>query len=291
MSQYPVVTEEGLYEGVNYLLSGPGGLGQNFQGFSSYTTAYVTGNYRTPYTNTTGASLYVPAITLSDAQALDDYTVKFTFSSTQATVPFALGNGITIDGVDPSDYNGTYNPVGVVECTTDYVIVRTSSPYTYGAYVSGGNASYYNTSLAPDQYSAISTDCNARVIVTGGTDRVFISAQLNNLISYTTSGTSDLNYTVRINRYIGEITSDPVNPDYRFNFDATISEKIYTIPALTGTGVVPEIETIFSTVVDRPAPSYYWYILELYFQRTASDLQVTECAVNLRSLSAQVVKQ
>ena len=33
MSQYPIVNRDDLIDGVNYLLSGPSGLGQNFQGF------------------------------------------------------------------------------------------------------------------------------------------------------------------------------------------------------------------------------------------------------------------
>mgnify|MGYP003347452436 CR=1 FL=1 len=38
MSHYPIVTPQGVYEAVNYLASGPSGLGQSFQGFSSYAT-------------------------------------------------------------------------------------------------------------------------------------------------------------------------------------------------------------------------------------------------------------
>ena len=48
MAQYPVEDTAGLFEAVNYLLSGPSGLGQNFQGFSSYQPAYVTGTFRQP---------------------------------------------------------------------------------------------------------------------------------------------------------------------------------------------------------------------------------------------------
>ena len=74
-----------------------------------------------------------------------------------------------------------------------------------------------------------STDCNARVTVTGGTDRVFISAQLDQQIHYTVpSGTYDLVVSVQVNRYKGFINNDPVNPDYIFDYDETVAKKDYT---------------------------------------------------------------
>ena len=52
MSKYPVEVgdDEGIADSLNYLLSGPGGLGQNFKGFSSYAPTYLTANYRPTYT-------------------------------------------------------------------------------------------------------------------------------------------------------------------------------------------------------------------------------------------------
>ena len=94
IAKYPVDVgdDEGILDAINYLLSGPAGLGQNFAGFSSYTPAYVTGNFRTPFAQTTPAALYVPPIALNNAQQLDDRTIKYTFTSAQPTPPFALGN-------------------------------------------------------------------------------------------------------------------------------------------------------------------------------------------------------
>jgi hypothetical protein len=39
MAQFPINTTQGIYEAVNYLASGPSGLGQDFAGFSSYQPA------------------------------------------------------------------------------------------------------------------------------------------------------------------------------------------------------------------------------------------------------------
>ena len=64
--------QEGIVDAVNYLLSGPAGLGQNFSGFSDFNPAWLTGNFRTPYTVTTPANLYVAPISLSTAEMLDE---------------------------------------------------------------------------------------------------------------------------------------------------------------------------------------------------------------------------
>jgi len=51
MSSFPVTDSDtvGIMNAVNYLLSGPAGLGQNFEGFSNYNTGYLSGNNRPPF--------------------------------------------------------------------------------------------------------------------------------------------------------------------------------------------------------------------------------------------------
>lgn len=313
MSQFPVATEEGLYEGINYLLSGPSGLGQDFKGFSAYAPdyynepevepTYLTGNFRSPFSQSGQAKLYVAPIALSNAEQLDDRTIKYTFAAAEASPPFSLGNGLAVTDVVPNSFNSatlkangnSINQVGVIECTTTYVIVRTVrailSPL--GTYTSGGNISYFITANYNDS-NYTSTDCNARVTVSGGTDRVFISGQLSQALVYDVlSGPSNFRVWVAINRYIGQTNNDPVNPDYIFEKDATVARKIYTYTDITGINPL-EIETIFSTVVDQPPPGYYWYILEVIFEYAVDGgvkVQVLSDRLGLRSLSAQVVKQ
>jgi hypothetical protein len=298
MSQFPVETGDiaSIAEGVNYLLSGPGGLGQNFAGFSSYTPAYLTGNFRIPFSQTAVAELYVAPFALSLAQQLDDRTIKYTFASAQPTPPFSIGNGLTVTGVTPSTYNSLslrnagypITQIGVVECTTTYVIVRTRDPITtpLGTYVSGGLISY--TSME----TLNSTDCDVRVTVNGATDRVFISAQIDQLISYQVgASTEDLTIYVDISRFQAFPNNSPVNPDFIFDNLYTVTEKVYEFPGLTGTGTLDLLETVFTAVVDSPDPGYYRYILEVYFLSSGPDLQVYEDEFTLRSISAQVVKQ
>jgi hypothetical protein len=93
-----------------------------------------------------------------------------------------------------------------------------------------------------------------------------------------------------------------VNPDYLFDPDGTIAEKVYVRPGLTSTGTLASIETVFSTLIDQPSAynndpltpwtAYYWYILEVKWVSTgASPVYVTSDKFGLRSLSSQVVKQ
>lgn len=295
MSQYPINTADGLYEAVNYLASGPSGLGQNFAGFSDYTDSYLTGNFRKPFSQKTPANIDVGPILCSSAVQLDDKTFQYNFASAQPSPPFSLGNNISGSGWSNGFYNGGQGVVGVVKSTTTYIIFQTVSSYpgigddTGGGYVSFNVTNPVGTAVG-DRLSN-STDCNARVTVTGGTDRVFIGSQLTNTLSYTCTTTSDLNYKVQVNRYKAFLNNDPVNPDFLFLFDKTVFEKSYSYTGLSGTGTLPETETIFSTVIDQPVSSYYWYILELQFNADAGDISVTEAKLGLRSLSAQVVKQ
>jgi hypothetical protein len=303
MSKFPVEISdnEGQIDAINYLLSGPSGLGQNFAGFSSYAQAWLTGNYRTPFSWPTIRNLYVATINLSTSEFIDSRTLKFTFAAPAGSPPFEQGNPVNISGVSNSFYNDDYTNIGVVECTTTYCTVRLSREFPIEAPGTGGTISLNLN----DTFS--STDCNARVTVTGATDRVFISGQLDQAITYTVpSGTGELTVYVAVNRYRGFINDDAVNPDYLFVLDGTVAEKDYVRPGLTGTATLPLIETIFSTLIDQPTTlnnpdnsgyigpwtAYYWYILEVKWESTGTDpVYVTSDKFGLRSLSSQVVKQ
>ena len=293
MAKFPVESSdsEGIVDGLNYLLSGPGGLGQNFSGFSSYTPAYLTGNYRIPFSQPDIANLYVAPIDLGTNEMLDGRTWKFTFLVPQISPPFSPGNGIRVIN-STSDYNGSYTPIGVVECTTTYVIARTSETYPIVPPVSGGKVLYKVTDPTNVPFYN-STDCDSRVTTTGATDRVFISSQLDNLINYEVLSIlpATMKVFVAINRYVASLNSDPTNPDYLFDIEKTIALKTYTFSGLTGTGTLPIIETVFATVLDQPPPAYYRYILEVSFNSIVENVVATSSLFGLRSISSQVVKQ
>jgi hypothetical protein len=390
MAKFPVEISDSqaIVDGLNYVLSGPSGLGQNFSGFSSSEPATLTGNFRAPYTvvpvvttpavfngdiptsngqgqfqititdpsllkegmlvkgtgiaagariaaygipttvnkstitldlantgpvsglinfyNEVEAELYDVAypITLATVEWVDKYTVRAWFATpwtptAAAPVPFALGNSPQIRSSSIADYNIFYRGPGVVECTTTYVVLQAGVELANQGTATGGNIRAFATlnpptvGQAPGNDYWIKTDCLARVTVNGPTDRVFLSGQLHNVLSYTAlSGTPTLEYTVAINRYLGIPFSDPVNPDYRFLFNGTVAERVYTFTGLSGTAALDEIETIFATFIDTPPPAYYVYRLEVGFRviNSGATLQVTKSNVDLRALSCQVVK-
>jgi hypothetical protein len=323
MAKYPVETkdQDGVIDAVNNLLSGPSGLGQNFAGFTNppiqyydadilakynlpeqipaNTPAYLTGNFRAPFTNDSSATkTYVAPIALALSQYIDSRTAKFTFAETQPAPPFAVGNPIRVEGVNDI-YNGNYTPTGVTECTTEYVIARFNGDGTVSPAAGGGQVLYD----AFRRGALVSTDANAKVTVNGGTDRVFISAQLNNTLSYTCTSDSEFIYTVLITRRTAFPNDDPINPDFVFGESATVAVKNYSCKVATGSGtfptldstadytVAPPIETIFTAIIDTPGLGYYWYILEVEIDITAGDVVFTQSKFGNRSMSVQVVKQ
>lgn len=385
MAKFPVELSDSqaIVDGLNYVLSGPSGLGQNFAGFSAFEPATLTGNFRSPFAiipavttsavqNTdiptsngqgstqititdpsllqegmrvtgTGiapgariatygipttinkstitldtanvgpvsglisfyaepeASMYVAPIALATVEWVDIITVRAWFATPfpTGTIPFALGNSPQIRSSSVADYNINYRGPGVVECTESYVVLQSGVNLPNLGTATGGTIRAFVTinpptlGTGPSNDYWIKTDCSARLTVNGPTDRVFLSGQLHNVISYTVlSGTPTLEYSVAINRYLGIPFSDPVNPDYRFLFNGTVAERVYTFAGLTGTGTLDEIETIFATLIDTPQPAYYQYRLEVSYRvtNTGGNLQVTKNAVDLRSLSGQVVK-
>ena len=295
ISKYPIDSgdDEGILDAINYLLSGPAGLGQNFSGFSSYTPAYLTANFRIPFSQTGIAQLYIAPINIDTVEMLDDRTVKIDYTTAGLTTPpFALGNGLTFDSITDPAYDAMLNDdgiqIGVVECTTTYVIVRLQVAYPLLAPSTGGTVEFFTTGNFFN-----STDCDSRVNVTGGSDRVFLSAQLDNVINYEVfTAPAILTYTVAVRRYTGFVNEDPTNPDYLFSSPVVITQKAYEFSGLSGTGTLPLQETVFATFIDEPDPGYYRYILEVKFRNNlGGDMQVTSSELKLRSLAAQVVKQ
>jgi len=314
MATYPIESSDdnGIVDAVNYLLSGPSGLGQNFQGVSAYKPTYLTGFYRKPFT--VSSDLDPPAgwtapwppqwwfspLTITDAYPIDvdpdtNKTLYFKVEfATQPQPPFQVGQAAYITGISPGFYNDYYNQPGVVYCTTDYVIIATQTAYKYPAYVSGGE-------INTDQSEIFeSTDCNARVYVTGGTDTLFITSQNEFTIDYECFYDTTFTLEYVVNRYYGFLdTTDPTNPDYKFVLDdrdgrdPVVSSQIQSWDITVGTGTVNSDKLIFTTLLDQGIPKgYYWYIAEIYISSTdTGDAYPLSVKTGLRSLTAQVIKQ
>jgi hypothetical protein len=292
MAQFPIVDRTGIIEGLNYVLSGPTSLGQGFVWFNSNGLEQwdLTGNFRLPFSQISyndphvpGINLYVAPIALSTSEMLDEYTWKYTFAAAQPTAPFINGQNVEVNGVADSWYDGTYTPIGVVDCTTTYVIVKTSNAYAIHAPSTGGTVALYSMDYA------ISTDCNGRATINGNSDVVAISNQVNFELFADPAYTGSYYCQVAINRYHGEPNNNPTNPDYVFVLDKTIAFKEYLIPT-TLTSHTQELESIFTSIIDQPGPGYFWYIVELKFIDNSGGNIVTNCILKQRSFSAQVLK-
>jgi hypothetical protein len=273
-AKYPVEPsdEEGIVDAVNYLLSGPAGLGQNFDGFSDYNPAYLTATFRAPFTvpitTTPPPKLYVAPINIGNITVPNNpgSIVDITYASTQTPVPFSQGDTVRISGATPSFYNGPYNR-SVLEPTGTGVVLQYITDETWPPYVSGGTITK-NASNTEN-----STDCNGRVTVYGPTDKVFLSAQLNLDFTYTCSTASEWDIKIVINRYVGFPTETAGDNDYLFDLDTNpvVSEQITHYNESTS-GSSGNTEYIFTTVLDQPSFGYYWYILDIIFSTLNPDL-------------------
>jgi hypothetical protein len=283
MAKYPVENSDadGIADGVNYVLSGPSGLGQYNAGFNSSTPAYITGNFRIPYSNPNFARTYVAPIALSTSEWLDDYTWKYTFATPEPVPPFALGNNITVDGVTPSDYDGFFGRIGVVFCDENYVIARAGSPYPNpGVVGTGGSVSleviYFDFPTTGDG-TVISTDCNGIITIVGPEDFVNLSAQITKENAVGIYGrvvepgsNGNFGFAVQLNRYKAFNNGTAANPQYLYDFDATVAERTQTLFLTGGVGQIltlsidPSSGTKVSTT-----PSGFSAIIE-NFQTTTS---------------------
>jgi hypothetical protein len=299
MAKYPVenADADGIADGVNYVLSGPSGLGQYNVGFNKSTTAYITGNFRLPYSNTNYAPTYVAPIALGNSTWLDDFTWKYEFASPQIVPPFAIGNNITVTGVTPSDYDGTFNRIGVAYCDVNYVIARATNPYPNPGPGTGGTVSleylYFYPSPAGTETLA-STDCNGIISVVGPEDFVNLSAMITteNALGITAKvvepgSNGDVKFSTQLNRYVAFNNGTSQNPQYFYQFNATVAEHSQTFFLSGGVGQILtlSIDPSSGTKVDT-TPSGYFAIIAA-FQMTTSGVGVNQqFSVDLPSSAA-----
>lgn len=269
----PALQQE-IEDYLDYLMSGPAGLGQNFSGFSSYTPAYLTGTYRAPYTIPITNTVTAPQLTVNDINItnitpvdVDPITgtsrhLQVDFAST-TPVPFSQGRTVQIRqtvaaGSNVDFYNDDYL-FAVVTCTTTSVLLQTRRAYIWPAYVSGG-VIYESFNGAE-----IDTDCVVNATVTGPTDIVFVTGQLNELnVTYTCTTASEFDIVIAIDRYQGYPTTYPEDPEFIYDYDARISEQTQHF-SVAASGTVSISPAVFTTVLDSPSFGLYRYYLTVYF--------------------------
>jgi len=303
MATFPVEMndDEGQTDAINYLLSGPSGIGQNFDGINFSEPVYLSGSHTDPFVSPTIKSLQSLAISIDTGYFLDAITLKIEFTGAPlASIPFDNGDIVLVEGTTDANVNGIYS-VGVIECTDSYVIIRdptavTPTPGTFSGGTILKTVTYYGYFLDFAPYWQ-PTDCNSFATVTGETDRVFIGGQIDYGFSYevTVAGTYDITLLIAVNRYKGIPGKSTVNPKINFAFDGIVSDASFTFPNLTTTATTGLLlGPTFNSVIDNPGPGLYWYVLELYFLQSdggTSGIYVTDVFANKRSLSTQVVKE
>jgi len=272
--KYPVELSdaEGIVDALNYVLSGPAGLGQNFDGFSDYNPLIIRPTFARPFTlpvdTTLDANWFIEltatATTVVGGNPSNMITIDFTNVYGWTDPPFQFGDrlrlsGFVASGVDPDFWNGTYY---VFSSTTTSVTLYTSGTYTWPTVTTlGGIFRDYVDTL-------VSTDCLAEVQVDSYTQRIFITAQVEftydilftSLVPpYYTNTTFDI--VVQVNRYK---ISRNTNGNQIYSFQQTISQKI--LSETYGTPPAGEASAIFTTVIDEKLNfGSYAYILEIAF--------------------------
>jgi len=250
--------------------------------------------------NQSPITLYVAPINIGTIVLLDSLTIQVNFVTAQPTAPFELGSLLTIR--NSTAYNGVFNGAGVVECTPSYVVMQRNSEYVESGTATGGDIRLTNTiqppavGVDPGFPGAIyfnATDARGQVTVNGNLTDVFISAQLDNTISYTATAASSIEYTVAINRYIATTPTTLYQGNLQYYYDATIASQSYIYNVAIGSAILDTESTVFTNVKDEPVSNLYLYRIDLVFRVTndTGAAEVTQSQLGNRSMSVQVVKQ
>ena len=182
MSQFPISDSSGVLEAVNYLASGPTGLGQNFDGFHSYNPAYITSYYRAPFSlsydpdnptvNQERTRWYSNPINITNISGITTTSFKVEFS-TLLTPPYSLGQGLFITGVvTANDYlvKNAFTPSGSKLLTASEVAYTNITPTTLTGSGSGAivNVTIYASPAEPYSVGTGVSDNTQVFIATGG---------------------------------------------------------------------------------------------------------------------------
>jgi len=160
-------------------------------------------------------------------------------------------------------------------------VSNTIPAYTVGVDPGFPSSVYWNT-----------TDCVANSTVNGNLDRVFISAQIDNTITYTATAATTLEYSVAINRFLAVPAITLSNTEFQYYYDQTVALQTYQYTLGVGTATLPQQQTVFTSVIDNPGSAYYLYRVDLLF-RVINDTgacEVTQSKLGNRNISVQVVK-
>ena len=207
MSKFPVEYNDqdsnAVVDAVNYVLSGPSGLGQNFSGFSNYNSVYLTGNYRQPFTtfsvsvNSLGGK-GTTSLTVDDTAnivigyyvsgpGIGTKTVAGVTVLAQVTAIDTVNNIITLDTANTGSVSDliTFAPVqsaaiyvapitiasvtwlGPVTVQVTFATAQPTPPFALGntPTIAGNSKTQYNTTyIGPGVTFCSTTSCTIRTV-------------------------------------------------------------------------------------------------------------------------------
>lgn len=309
MPQFPVSDQQGLIDGLNYVLSGPGSLGQSFQGYSSNQATALTGDIFDPNTGEVASGL--PIATGYLQYYLTDCQVRTGVSG----------------GTDKVVVSGQINADFDYTSLSDSTIAYTVAINRYTAYPN--NSTNYNDYLwfAQDtiashsyNFTVPTSSAGLNTVSASGTKIAYTAPATGSLVypvdyiatlvSATTGTGSDAVIQIQIAYGTAGTYNDTntkitvIAPGANWSYGATIVIPGADLGGVTGvndltltvtglTGSTPNIvqETIFTNIIDQPPLGYYLYVIELQWYALIGDITVDACDLNVRSISAQVVKQ
>ena len=311
MAQFPISDQQGIIDGLNYVLSGPGSLGQSFQGYSSSVTAPITGDIVDPNTGLITSGL--PITTNYLQYYVTDCMVEVGVSGGTDRVVLTGQVNIDFDYTALSDtalqYTVAINRYRAFPNTTntvaDYLFFgqATIAQHTYN-FALGTSSQGLDTVTASGTKIAYTAPASGSLIYpvdyyavgVNATTGSGVDAKFRVQIAYGGAGTyNDTNTKITVledgrgsNWSVGDTI---VIAGADLGGVTGVNDLTLTVTGVTASTPTISQETIFTGIIDQPDLGYYLYVVELQWYTLSGDITIDSGNMNVRSISAQVVKQ
>lgn len=311
MPQFPISDQQAIVDGLNYVLSGPGSLGQNFQGYSSNSTTTITGNIIDP---TTGETVNSLPITTSFLQYyLTDCVVNtgVTGGTDRVVLSAQLSNSFvyTTTAACSLQYTVSINRYRALanRDTTSfapyvYTYAGTVATQDYFYNLDTTTAGILSTTVAGAKPAYVAPVTGSLVLPV---DQVFVGlaadppgtgqdANLRVQIAYGAAGAYDATNTKILVNSAGSLwnAGETITiPGTGLGGATPANDMTVTVSAVTALTPSIQEQTVFTSVIDEPGLGYYLYALEVRWYALTGSIDIASSTMQTRSISAQVVKQ
>ena len=320
MAQYPVSDQQGVIDGLNYVLSGPSNLGDTFKGYSS--SVYTPISEETFNIGTGQREVVTPIDTNGSVFYLTDCitTLNATSKTQEVMLTGQLNMRVTYTNVGTGglQYGVFLNRYRAYpkEQTVDYpyYFEKTVASHIYNYPLETTDGAIYNFSGAAGTKIAYTMPATGAVgpavdVTLSGIGAATGSgadAVLQIQIAYGTAGTYDL-----VNTKVNIISpgdawtagSTIVIPGDQLGGATPANDLTLTVGSVTvGSSLEPiNTETVFTGIRDIPAVNadptlpaelgYFLYAIEVTWLGLAGGVTIDSANMSVRSISAQTVRQ